>query len=230
MKPKISVVSIAKDMGDLEHLALCLEKQTFDDFEFVYSIGGSIPEAWNEAISRAKGDYLLFTESDAKPISEDWIKQAWENRRKDSVVKGLEIVPTDLNMCNLMCDRGIFDSVRFQEDYMICEDTELFARLKKKGIDITRSSSFPVVHQSHASFRKTIVRAPFQGFYSVKIMRNHGKENISTLENQWPHLHGVMHPILNRLRIIIDNTLFLLGIFGGGAVYLLRSVFRNRDS
>jgi len=44
-------------------------------------------------------------------------------------MKGLEINPTNLDMCNLVCDAAIFKKMRFNEKFKVAEDTEFFARL-----------------------------------------------------------------------------------------------------
>jgi len=69
--PKISVISIAKKNFDLESLRKALARQTFQDFETVISTKGTIPEAWNDAISRVKGEVLVFIESDAFHLTND---------------------------------------------------------------------------------------------------------------------------------------------------------------
>ncbi len=71
--PRFSVISIARHESDIENLKNHLSKQRFRDFEFVYSTRGTIPEAWNDAISRSKGDFLVFTESDAWPLQDTWL-------------------------------------------------------------------------------------------------------------------------------------------------------------
>jgi len=68
---KICVISIAKKNSDFEKLAQSLSTQTFQDFETVTSTKGTIPEAWNDAISRVKGEVLVFIESDAFPLTND---------------------------------------------------------------------------------------------------------------------------------------------------------------
>jgi glycosyltransferase involved in cell wall biosynthesis len=217
--PKISVISIAKKDSDFERLRKALDEQTFRDFELVTSTKGTIPEAWNDAISRAKGEILVFIESDAFPLSNNWLEEIAKHARKNAVLKGLEINPTDLNLCNLVCDASIFKKVRFDESFKIREDTELFARLRKMGIEVGFVNAFPVVHVPTRTWRKTLSRALRSGMYYMKIIYMHGRKNIDDANTQ-NFQSNYIHPISNRLRIIVENLLILLGLPIGAIIYL----------
>jgi glycosyltransferase involved in cell wall biosynthesis len=217
--PKVSVISIAKRDSDFERLRKALDQQTFRDFEFITSTKGSIPEAWNDAISRAKGEIFVFIESDAFPLSNNWLEEIVKHFKKNAVLKGLEINPTSLNLCNLVCDASIFKNVRFDESFKICEDTELFARLRKMGVEIGFVNAFPVVHVPARTWRKTLSRAFRNGMYFMKIIYMHGRENIDDVNTQ-NFQSNYIHPISNRLRIIVENILVLLGLLVGAAIYI----------
>jgi glycosyltransferase involved in cell wall biosynthesis len=217
--PKISVISIAKKDSDFEKLRKALDEQTFRDFELVTSTKETIPEAWNDAISRAKGEILVFIESDAFPLSNNWLEEIAKHAKKNAVLKGLEINPTDLNLCNLVCDASIFKKIRFDESFKIREDTELFARLRKMGIEVGFVNAFPVVHVPTRTWRKTLSRALRSGMYYMKIIYMHGRKNIDDINTQ-NFQSNYIHPISNRLRIIVENLLILLGLPIGAIVYL----------
>jgi glycosyltransferase involved in cell wall biosynthesis len=217
--PKISVISIAKKDSDFERLRKALARQTFQDFELVTSTKGTIPEAWNDAISRAKGEVLVFIESDAFPLNERWLEEIARNWQKGTILKGLEINPTSLNLSNLVCDASIFKNIRFDERFRCAEDMELFARLKKMGIEFRFVDAFPVVHVSTRTWRKTLTRAFTSGMYAMKIIYLHGKSNVDAISAQ-NFKSNYIHPISNRLRIIVENVLNLLGLFFGAIVYL----------
>jgi len=224
--PKVSVISIAKKDPDFERLRKALANQTFRDFELVTSTKGSIPEAWNDAVSRAKGEILVFVESDAFPLSNNWLEEIVKYARRNAVLKGLEINPTDLNLCNLVCDASIFKKVRFDESFKVCEDTELFARLRKMGVEIRFVNAFPVVHVPTRTWRKTLSRALRNGMYYMKIIYMHGRENVDDVNTQ-NFQSNYIHPISNRLRIIVENALVLLGLLIGAIVYLPKSLKRK---
>jgi hypothetical protein len=216
---KISVISIAKTEEELEPLRKMLSTQSYQDFEFISSTKGTIPEAWNDAISRAKGEYLVFTESDAMPLNNQWLEEISSNLKKNTVIKGIEINPSDLNMCNLACDALIFKQERFDTGFKCAEDTELFARLRKKGVTIERVNAFPVFHSPRQSWKKTLNRGFLLGLYFMKIIYLHGRANIedhNTMSNGGQHIH----PISNRIRIIIENVLVLLGLLFGAILYI----------
>jgi GT2 family glycosyltransferase len=217
--PKVSVISIAKRNSDFERLRKALEQQTFRDFEFITSTKGSIPEAWNDAISRAKGEIFVFIESDAFPLSNNWLEEIVKHFKKNAILKGLEINPTSLNLCNLVCDASIFKNVRFDESFKVCEDTELFARLRKMGVEIGFVNAFPVVHIPARSWKKTFSRALRNGIYYMKIIYMHGSGNIDNVNTQ-NFQSNYIHPISNRLRIIVENILVLLGLFVGAVIYI----------
>jgi GT2 family glycosyltransferase len=195
-----------------------LASQTFRDFELVTSTKGKIPEAWNDALSRARGDFIVFTESDAIPLDDNWLKELSMQARKDCVLKGLEINPTDLNLCNLVCDAAIFEKVKFDESFPIGEDTELFARLRKMGVRIERVNFFPVIHSSQQTWKKTLTRGLRQGMVFVKIIYMHGRENTEDINSRALNKTRIS-PISNRIRIITENLLVLLGLFVGAIRY-----------
>jgi len=215
---KISVICIAKREQDLQNLHKALANQTFTDFELVPSTKGTIPEAWNDAISRAKGEFLVFTESDAIPLNERWLEDISKAVKKDMILKGIEINPTDLNMCNLVCDAAIFKSVRFDESLPTGEDTELFARLRKIGVKIEYVMDFPVIHTPRQTWKKSLSRAFRNGMYIMKIIYLHGNSNIDNV-NTMSSRSNYVNPISNRLRIITENMLVLIGLVVGSIRY-----------
>ena len=219
--PLISVITIAKKEEDLIELRQCLSNQTFKDFEFVFSTKGTIPEAWNDAIIKAKGDYIIFTESDAQPLHDNWLEEISKFLEKNTILKGLEINPTHLNMCNLVCDAAILKKMGFNEKFKVAEDTEFFARLRKNGISIKQINSFPVIHTPSQSWKKTVTRSFLYGRLMIKILILHGKKNIDNVNNSYPKLKKTksINPISNRVRIIMENFLFLLGLFVGIVIY-----------
>ncbi len=216
--PRFSVISIARHTRELENLKNHLAKQRFRDFEFVCSTKGTIPEAWNDAITRSKGDFLVFTESDAWPLQDTWLDEINQVVRENVVMKGIEITPTSLDLCNLVCDRKIFDTMVFDERFPVGEDTELFARMRKSGIAIEQVFGFPVVHEKKHSWKKTLERAFSSGRFMMKIIFLHGMGNVDSVNTR--NTNGeYINPVSNHLRIIADNVLFLAGLCIGLILY-----------
>jgi len=218
-RPKITVVSIAKTDEELEDLRNALSKQTFQDFEFVTSTKRTIPEAWNDAISRSHGEFIVFTESDAIPMSNEWLQDIAKHVKRNAVLKGLEINPTDMNLCNLVCDASIFERIRFDESFPISEDTELFARLRRFGVKIERINSFPVIHSPTQTWNKTLSRGLMRGVLLMKIVYLHGRQNIDDVNTRGFKGRRI-DPVSNRVRIITENLLVLFGLLIGAICYL----------
>jgi glycosyltransferase involved in cell wall biosynthesis len=216
---KISVISIAKRETDFEKLKEALAKQTFKDFEFITSTKRTIPQAWNDALSKAKGEIIVFTETDAIPLNNNWLDEIVLHAKKGTILKGLEIKPTDLDLCNLVCDADVIKGMTFDESFRICEDTEFFVQSRKKGIIIQFINAFPVLHAPSKSWRKTLLRAPLFGMNHIKIMYMYGRNYIEDV-NTRNFKGNCINPISNRLRIITENLLILAGLFIGALRYL----------
>ncbi|MFX0132463.1 MAG: glycosyltransferase family 2 protein [Candidatus Hodarchaeota archaeon] len=223
--PKISVISIAKKDEDLNNLLEKLKNQTYKDYEIIISTKGTIPEAWNDAISKAKGEFIVLTESDAFPLTNSWLEEISKYAKKNTIIKGLEIRPTDLDCCNLVCDATILKNEKFNENFNVAEDSELFARLRKKGVKIEFINSFPVVHIQKITWKKTISRSFIYGKNYVRIIYMYGKNNLDNV-NTMNFKANYIHPVSNRLRIITENILLLLGLFIG-AIYYLPILIKN---
>ncbi len=223
--PKFSIISIAKNESDFSRLKQALSTQTCRDFEFVPSTKGTIPEAWNDGISRARGEYFIFLDSDAYPLNDHWLEEISGTVEKNVVMKGIEIQPTNMTMNNLIGDGDIFRNEKFNESYRICEDMEFSARMKSKGNAIKRINSFPVVHTPSVSIKKTFRRSILNGVNSMRIIAAYGFANTETVSTQ--DFGGTrIHPLVNRFRLILDNVLFLAGL-GIGTILCLPAFIKN---
>jgi glycosyltransferase involved in cell wall biosynthesis len=217
--PKISVISIARKAEELEKLCNALKNQTFQDFELITSTKGTIPHAWNDAVSQASGEFLVFIESDAIPLNNRWLEEIAKFAKKNTLLKGLEINSTDLDMCNLVCDASIFKQTKFDESFHSAEDMELFARLRKTGVKIEHMNTFPVIHCPEQTWKKTLSRSFRNGMLFAKIVYLHGRSNVDNV-NTKNFVGKHINPISNRVRMITENVLILLGLFVGGIRYL----------
>ncbi len=224
--PKFSIISIAKSEKELANLRKALTAQTLQDFEFITSTHGTIPEAWNDAISRARGDYIIFIESDSFPLNNHWLEEISHVAEKGAVFKGIEINPTDLNLCNIVADASVIKAERFDTSFSICEDTELFARLRSKGVKLATVMGFPAVHCPTLTWQKTMSRAFIRGVYFVKIFYMYGKENMDDI-NRRRFRRNYIHPVGERIRVITDEALTLLGEFLG-LIYCLPTLIKRR--
>ena len=106
--PEVSVITIAKNDSELFNLKKALRKQTFKDFEFVYSTKKGIPQAMNDAIERARGKIIVVTESDALPLTNKWLEEMVNavkkynknDSKKRTLIRGIEVAPLVWCWCN----------------------------------------------------------------------------------------------------------------------------------
>ena len=226
---KISVISIARRDSEFDRLRLALADQTFRDFEFITSTKGTIPQAWNDAISRTEGELIVFTESDALPLNNHWLADIAAVAGDNVLLKGLEIKPTDLDLCNFVCSSSIIKEAKFDESFKNCEDVELFSRLRKKGLQVQFINSFPVIHAPSQNWRKTMTRALTLGMNFTKVIYLHGRQNIDDVNSR--NIKGNhINPVSNRIRIIVEQFLILLGLVLGSVRYLPILVKHKKQS
>jgi GT2 family glycosyltransferase len=204
---KVSIISIAKSENEFSHLVEILNNQTFKNFEFIGEVGGTIPEAWNRAVKRAQGEILVFTETDAKPVDENWLAElASAINDEKTIVKGLEITGTPLDFSNMAAPRSAFQLNQFDESYKWAEDTELFCRLVQQGYRFIQLEKAPVIHLQKNTSRKLIRRAFLYGFYYARIR---------SLYTERVEVAG-----FNELfKSFIKSTLNLFGFMIGAIVY-----------
>jgi GT2 family glycosyltransferase len=227
--PKFSVVAIAKTDNELIPLRQALSQQTFEDYEFVTSTKGNIPEAWNDALSRARGEFYIFMESDALPLDETWLEAVSKFAKKGVVLKGLEVRPFDLNMSNLICDSEILKNQNFDERLSSGEDTEMFARLRSLGVPIGIVRAAPVIHLPSETWGKTLRRAFRNGMVFSLIVYKYGRKNLDSVNSKYGAQDRI-NPISNRLRLIAENALVLIGLVCGSVAYLPVFLARSKRS
>lgn len=205
-RPKVSVVSIALRDEELDLLRECLKHQTYDNFEFIPVTGNiSIPEAWNKGIEKARGDIILFTESDVE-VPEDWVEKMVENVKKnDGFAMSSEVVTTKRDWC--MSSVGIKSEIakntKFDESFQIAEDTEWFERIKQKGFELKREKNPIVYHHKSKDPRKNLKWAFLRGKQHVKIAKKHFGKN--------PQMN-IKRIIKSRMYHITKEILELLGV------------------
>jgi hypothetical protein len=167
---KVSVISIALSPEEFAPLKESLTRQTFQDFEFVGEVRGTIPEAWNRAIARAKGEILIFTETDALPVNERWLEELVNSVPDNkTIVKGLEITSTPWDLSNLACHRSAFDGDVFDTAFRWAEDTELFCRLKARDYKFVELDKAPVIHLQKLGKKRMLRRAFRYGLYWARL-------------------------------------------------------------
>ena len=226
---KVSVVTISKDKNGLDIVKKRLEKQKFKDFEFVGSTKGNIPESWNDAIDRSRGEIIVFTETDAVPLSENWLGELVKNLEKynkndpekKTIVKGLEVRSNMWDLCNTACYSEVFKKIKFNENFERVEDTEFFTRLKNhnyKGVQLTCA---PVLHWKETKFL-TRIKNEFKGsYYRVMVLLKYGHTGFESLEFSSNSKNKILSAFYRELTNIFCGISHILGAFFGFISYHL---------
>jgi glycosyltransferase involved in cell wall biosynthesis len=224
---EVSVIAIAKNQRELESLKKALSRQTFKNFEFVTSTKKGIPQAMNDAISKANGDIIVVTESDALPLTNKWleemVKAVKENNSNDSekktVIRGIEVSPLPWCWCNFACYSSVLKNNKVNECYPVAEDTELFARLKRLGYKGLELPIAPVFHRRHdKGFWKSVRNSLIYGDLLAQIALQYGgvgfgsdeKESVNVFERE--------------MKIILSRISFLIGTFVGFISFYLKKI------
>jgi glycosyltransferase involved in cell wall biosynthesis len=219
--PKVSIVSIAKNESEFIRLKKKLKKQTFKDWEFVYSTKKGIPQAWNDAIKKAKGNIIIITESDALPLTNNWIKDMVKAVKKNdtkTIIRGIEVIPTAWDFSNLACYSKILKQNKLDENYSIAEDTELFARLRKLGYKGKELSIAPIVHMRNKSVSELIKNNFLYGILLVKIQMKYGQTGFKTTFRE-SFLQNSLNLLKREIGTILSKIMFLIGAIIGLIIY-----------
>lgn len=185
--PKVSVLVTAKDPQELKAKVLELKRQDHPNFEVVATLGGTIAQGYNRAIRRAKGEILVFTETDVAPLSRSWLRRLAAHVRDGEVVKGLEIFPQGFNFSNTACPAAIAKRFPLDESYAVAEDTAWSEQLVRHGIKIRMITAAGVLHLRRPGSAKALRRAYRYGRSWVRIRRRYGFEAFNSLVKQTKH-------------------------------------------
>lgn len=173
---RVSVISIALRPEEFTPLIEGLQRQTFQDFEFIGAAGGSIPSAWNRALRAARGEIVVFTETDARPVNENWLEEMVAGLTVPAmIVKGLEIIRQELDFSNLAIPRKVFESFDFDPTFGAMADLELCLRLQEAGYAINLLQRAPVIYLEKAR-RQRVYRNAFRyGWMWARLRQRYGE-------------------------------------------------------
>lgn len=201
--PSVSVLTTCRKPEEAAKLKEFLGRQTFRDFELIVTHDTTIPDGWNSAIDRAKGDVLVFVETDCVP-SDNWLEQLIGEVEDNTLVRGLEIVPTALHMNNVAMTRKTLGNLKLDESYWPSDDGEFFIRLFDKGVSLKEALNAVVFHYRKVRLSRRLGRAFSYGEKWSRIYHRYG-----ALYNSWYHALGN-----SALRIAEDILLFLGTAYG----------------
>ena len=209
--PETSVVCIAKNESELRELKNALKRQTYRDFELVTSSKKGIPAAWNDAFSRAKGKYIVVTESDALPMNDEWLAQMVKSiKGKDerTIIRGIEVPPLPWCFCNIVCHASLLKDNKLNEKYPVAEDSELFSRLRKRGYRGLVLPIGPVFHKrKQKNFSKEVGNYYTYGRLLSKVAMRYGFIGFDSGNGE-----GV---VKRELTTIISRIAYLFGMIVG---------------
>jgi len=150
----VSIVIITlKPFGDIDCISY-LEKQTYQNYEYVIRDDPGVSKAKNEAIKRAKGKIIAFIDDDAVP-EKNWLENIVKNLDDEYGIVGKVIhpyndvwgkIPEHYNQgetpfytrtgvgCNMAFRKEVFDDIGGFDEYFDWghEESELFIRFNKK--------------------------------------------------------------------------------------------------
>jgi hypothetical protein len=224
--PEVSVISIAKKESDLEDLRKILRKQTFRDFEFLYSTKKGIPQAWNDVMQRTIGKIIVITESDALPLTNTWLEEMVRavkkynknDPKKRTLIRGIEVAPLSWCWCNFASYASVLKNNKLDESYPIAEDTDLFARLSKQGYKGLELPIAPVAHSRSTSVSKMIKNNFKYGMLLVKIQMKYGQTGFKTTF-KGDVKQNSLGLLKREVGIILSRMVFLIGAVIGLILY-----------
>lgn len=208
-KPTLSIVTIARDDEELEEWKQRLSTQTFDDYEICYSTVDGIPEAWNEAISKANGRIVLFTETDTYPLHDDWLETVVERytENDDGVIHFGEFRGYNpFNFSNTAMSADLIQQYPIDESYTVGEDSELFARMDKEGVQFEHNLEVPVFHEPK-SRGKLMSRGFDYGRVKARCALNHGRLGPSTNTSNTTYDNNTLRDKLKFFSDRVDQVL-----------------------
>lgn len=239
--PFISIVVISKSEQKIEEWKKNIQTQTYDNYEIVESTKEGIPEAWTEAISKASGDLLLFTETDTHPIDQDWLKKIAEgfDFESDEVVHFGEFRGYgSYNFSNLAMLPTLPDEYKIDCDLTVGEDSEWFAKMDKHGVEFDQRPIAPVYHQPRPLKRK-VNRSFEYGLTNARTIYRHGRIGPSTNTKNTTVDHDGNK--LDWLRLFADrgkqvalevysSLLYWLGLLVGFIIYAPTELLAQRKT
>jgi glycosyltransferase involved in cell wall biosynthesis len=201
--PSVSVLSTCKRPEDATALKEALERQTFRDFELILTHDTTIPDGWNSAIDKARGEILVFVETDCVP-TDNWLEQLVGEVEDNALVRGLEIVPTALHMNNVAMTRKTLGNLKLDRSFWPSDDGEFFIRLLDRGVCFKEALNAMAFHYRKVRVSRRLRRSFLYGEKWSRIYHRYG-----AVYNSWYHALGN-----GALRIVEDILLFLGTVYG----------------
>jgi len=167
----VSIVFIAKTEQDAFNMIRQLELQEYSGtVEVCYSTIPGIPQAWNDAISKATCELLLFTETDVVFFDEHWIRDMVAEAELSVFVKAREVNHSNQNWSSTIVYRSDLLDEKIDESYPVAEDTEFYLRMRQHGMRFTQTNKVFVEHLRPDLNYKAVDRAFDYGYLTAKLI------------------------------------------------------------
>ena len=200
--------------------------------------------ARNEALARAAGRVIAFTDADCVPdpdwlrtirrsvIDEKWAIVGGEVRTDDFQIFPWKVAPAGHVgvTANLACDAAKLGRLRFSEDFRGagCEDADLIMAAKKMGFPLHYEPRMKVLHPVNTvTVRAALRRAFWRGENDVMLRRRHDPRELDPKKMSWltrPLLFGRVSPLALAAAALLLAAIMLLGrpaLLGAFAAILL---------
>lgn len=220
---KVSVVSTALKDEDFDRLKKDLNNQTYRDFETILiTTNKTRPHGWNRGIELARGQYILFTESDVG-LPPNWIEEMVKHLEKEDFVIGEEVVKTTSPLCmsNVGIKSEIAKKIKFDES-MVIGDTDWFIRLGLNGVDIKegQKKDYPIVFHYKSREPLTLLkRAWDSGIMRATLIRRYWR-----VRKDSPIPLGRM--LISPFFYLVFYSIRLLGYLYGFTIVPLMELFK----
>lgn len=204
-KPKVLVISTTLKKSEGDELYKSLKRQTYKNFLFCLTVGGTIAEGWNGGIRYAVENsipIIVITETDCKWNSKYLLEFVLKNLKKKTLV-------TLTSECPALCAIHTEDCLMFDPIISRCEDTDWYNRLKKhqiKVIILFDSTPFHRTESTKAILKTMFWIGPLCNVYlvyskSISIKYLIGRNIFHALRNLTPIFaipFGLIYRILNK--------------------------------
>ncbi|MBU0678305.1 MAG: glycosyltransferase [Verrucomicrobia bacterium] len=194
--PKISIVLVAKTDAEIEEKMRELRKQAYPSFEFCTSTAPGLAEAFQEAVDKATGDIIVFTETDCSPLNENWLTELAAAVVPNAIVHGVTITDTTPNMSNTAGPADLIRKFVRNSDFGNAEDTEWFLRLQAAGVEYRQLDLAPVLHARPIIRKAMLGRAYRYGRDWVRLSEKYGYVTVEELVERFRTEKAIAEEVL----------------------------------
>lgn len=203
--PLVSVILIARTEEELEPVRQKLANQDYPRVEICTSTAPGFAAAYQDAMDKAAGDVLVFTETDCEALSPRWLSELVAAVEPDTVVHGLTVTDTTPNMASLALPADVARRFPRNPAYGAAEDTEWILRMQEAGIRYRQLDRAAVIHRRPFIRRAMMDRAYGYGRDWVRLSRRYGYVSVEDLTERAATDREVAERTLQGIRDELQN-------------------------